>query len=435
MSISTRLTAALLLVGAFIGGCSKSGGDADIRVLNVSVDYNSVDLYLDNGRTNTPQITGSTYGALTPYKGVDAGAYTVEFTNAGVQNSLKSLQENLDKNTAKTYVVFGDTGTFNALEILENQDQPNGGYTSLQVIDAAPDAGSVDVYLTDPSASLANSSPTFTNVTGGVPGSGFLTIADGTYRIRVTGTGNQADLRVDSVAGIAFSNQEIASIVIGGTRGGVLVNLIVVPQQSTSTTTVSNPYARVRAVAGIQSGSNLSASIGGTALITSAAANTVSQYALVQGGTQTLNLTLNGGALTPSSQTLTAGSDYTVLVLNGPAVAGTTLTLLSDDNRLPTAATYSKISLVNAMSALGDPVTLNVNYTPVANAIALGNSSAPTQVTSGTIDTEIDTVDVATSTPLYSNTLATLISNGVYDLFMFGSAAAPVAALHTNRPQ
>ncbi len=86
VSISTRLTAALLLLGAFIGGCSKSGGAANIRVLNVSVDYNSVDLYLDNGSTNTPQITGSTYGALTPYKGVDAGAYTVEFTNAGVQN-------------------------------------------------------------------------------------------------------------------------------------------------------------------------------------------------------------------------------------------------------------------------------------------------------------------------------------------------------------
>jgi hypothetical protein len=434
VSISTRHAAAFLLAGIVISGCSKSGGAADIRVLNVSVDYNTLDLYLDNGTTNTATITGATYGTLTPYKGVGAGAYTVEFTNNGVQSSLKSLDENLAKLTYKTYVAYGDTGSFGFLEILENQDQPDSGNTMVQIIDAAPDAGSVDVYLTDPAASLTDSSPTFANVAGGVLGSGFLTVTDGTYRLRVTGTGNQADIRLDSVTGITFSSQEILSIVLGGTRGGVLVNATVVPQQGTSTS-ISNPYARVRAVAGIPSGSNLSASLGGTTLLTSAAANTVSQYSLVQAGTETLNLTLNGGALTPSNQALTAGADYTVLVLNGTSVAGTTTTLISDDNRLPTTATYAKISLVNAMSSLGDPVTLNVNFTPVADAIALGNASASAQVTAGTIDTEIDTVDAATSTTLYTNTLATLTGSGVYDLFMFGSAASPIGALHTNRPE
>jgi hypothetical protein len=434
VSISTRHAAALLLTGVFISGCGKSGGAADIRVLNVSVDYSSLDLYLDNGTTNTATITGTTYGTLTAYKGVAASAYTVEFTNGGVQNSLKSIDENLATGTFKTYVAYGDTGSFGVLEILENQDQPASGNTNVQIIDAAPDAGAVDVYLTNPSASIANSSPTFTGVAGGAIGSGFLTIPDGTYRILVTGTGTPADVRLDSVIGITFSNLEIASIVLSGTPGGVLVNAIVIPQQGTATP-INNPYARVRAVAGIPSGSNLSASMGGTALLTSSAANTVSQYSLVQAGTQTLNLTLNGGALTPSSQTLTAGADYTVLVLNGTSVAGTTTTLISDDNRLPTTATHSKISLVNAMSSLGDPVTLNVNFTPVAEAIALGNASASSQVTSGTIDTEIDTVDAATSTTLYTNTLATLTGSGVYDLFMFGSAASPIAALHTNRPQ
>jgi hypothetical protein len=85
------------------------------------------------------------------------------------------------------------------------------------------------------------------------------------------------------------------------------------------------------------------------------------------------------------------------------------------------------------MSSLGDPVTLNVNYTPEANAVALGSGSATSQVTAGTADTEIDTVDATTSTTLFSNTQATLTGNGVYDLFMFGSAAAPIAALHINR--
>jgi hypothetical protein len=432
VSISTRRAAALLLAGILMNGCGKSGGSADIRVLNVSVDYSTVDLYLDNGTTNSPTITGTTYGTLTPYKGVGANAYTVEFTNNGVQSSLKSLNENLAARTSKTYVTYGNIGSFGFLEILENQDPPDTGYTMVQIIDAAPDAGSVDVYLTDPAATLADSSPTFSSVAGGVAGSGFLTITHGTYRLRVTGAGNQSDIRLDSVTGIPFADKEILSIALGGTRGGVLVNATVIPQQGTATP-INNPYARVRAVAGIPSGSNLSASLGGTTLLTSAAANTVSAYSLVQAGTAQLDLTLNNGALTPTSQTLTAGWDYTILVLNGNSVAGTTTTLLADDNRLPTSSTYSKISLVNAMSSLGDPVTLNVNYTPVANAVALGNSSAASQVTAGTADTEIDTVDATTSTTLFSNTQATLTGSGVYDLFMFGSATAPVGALHTNR--
>ena len=432
MPISLRRAAALLLAGILLNGCGSSGGSADIRVLNVSVDYSTVDLYLDNGTTNTPTLTGTTYGTLTSYKSVSAGAYTVEFTNNGVQSSLKSLNENLAARTSRTYVSYGDIGSFGFLEILENADPPDSGYTMVQIIDAAPDAGSVDVYLTDPAATLADSSPTFASVAAGVTGSGFLTITDGTYRLRVTGAGNQSDIRLDSVTGISFSNKEILSIVLGGTRGGVLVNATVIPQQGTATP-ITNPYARVRAVAGIPSGSNLSASLSGTTLLTSAAANTVSSYSLVQAGAAQLNLTLNNGALTPTSLTLNPGWDYTILVLNGSSVAGTTATLIADDNRLPTSSTYARISLVNAMSSLGDPVTLNVNYTPVANAVALGNSSATSQVTAGTADTEIDTVDATTSTTLYSYTQATLTGDGVYDLFMFGSAAAPVAALHINR--
>jgi hypothetical protein len=222
------------------------------------------------------------------------------------------------------------------------------------------------------------------------------------------------------------------------------VNATVIPQQG-SASPITNPYARVRAVAGIQPGHKLSASLGGTTLLFAAAANTVSQYAQVQAGTQILNLTLDVTGLIPSNQALTAGADYTILVLNGPALElanTTTTTLIPDDNRLPTSSTYAKISLVNAMSALGDPITLNVNFTPeVTTPVLLGSSSGMTQVTAGT-DIEFDTFDANTSLLLLSNantsTLGTLTGSGVYDLFLFGGAPAsavlPVEALHTNRP-
>lgn len=432
MSISTRHAVALLLAGIFLDGCSSSSSNADIRILNASIDYSSLDLYLDNGTTNTREITAAAYGTLTNYLAVGSNSYTVEFTNSGVQSSLYSVDEKLSSGTFKTYVAYGNSGKFAVLEIPENQDQPASSYTKVELLDAAPDAGNVDVYLTDPSVNLADASPTFSNVAGGtIASAGFLTLASGTYRIRVTAAGSQTDIRLDSVTGITFSSLEILSIVVTGTSGGVLVNASVIPQQGTLTA-VNTPYARVRAAAGIPSGSNLTASLGGTTLLSTAAANTVSQYSLVQAGTETLNLTLNGGALAPSDQTLLAGGDYTVLVLNGTSVAGTTASLISDDNRLPSTSAYAKIKLVNAMSALGDPLTMNVNYTPVASAIALGSASSSTEVTAGA-NSEVDTVDANTSTTLFTNTTATLTNSEVYDLFMFGSATSTVGALRTNR--
>jgi len=350
-----------------------------------------------------------------------------------VSSSLDSVDEKLSQGTHKTYVAYGNSGKFGLLEIAEDQTQPDSSYTKVELLDAAPDAGSVDVYLTDPSVALADSSPTFTGVSGGtIASAGFVTLASGTYRLRVTAAGSQTDIRLDSVTGITFSSLEILSIVVTGTSGGVLVNAAVIPQQSTTQSPINTTYARVRAAAGIPSGSNLTASLGGTTLLSSAAANTVSQYSLVTAGTQTLDLTLNGAALPVSSQALTAGEDYTVLVLNGAGVSGTTTTLITDDDRLPSTSAYAKVKLVNAMSALGDPLTLNVNYTPVASAITLGSASSSTEVTAGT-NTEIDTVDATTSTTLFTNTTATLTDSGVYDLFMFGTAASTVGALRVNR--
>lgn len=437
MSIFTRSALALLLTGLFLAGCNSSGTSADIRVLNSSIDYTSLDLWLDNGdssTSNTREIIGIGQNTLTAYKSVSSNSYTVEFTRNNVQSSLKSVKEKLSKNTHKTYVAFGNSGQFATLEIAEDQDAPDSGYTKVELVDAAPDAGSVDVYLTDPSVSLADSSPTFSSVAGGsIDSASFVTITDGSYRLRVTAAGSQTDVRLDSVTGITFSSKEVLSIVLAGTGGGVLVNASVIPQQGAQTA-VNTPYARVRAAAGIPSGSKLTATLGGTALLTSSAANTVSQYQLIDAGAQTLDLTLDGVALASSSQTLTAGDDYTVLVMNGSAVSGTTSTLIPDDNRMPTSSTYAKVNLIHAMSSLGDPVTLSVNYTPVASAVALGSASAFTDVTAGT-NSELDTIDADTSTTLYSSTTTTLTGDYVYSVFMFGSATAPVGQLHTNRPE
>ena len=89
--------------------------------------------------------------------------------------------------------------------IAEDTAAPAAGTASLRVFDAATDAGAIDVYVTDPAVDITTlTSPTFSfSSSTSLQASGFLSIAPGTYRVRVTGAGNPADLRLDMPSVVA----------------------------------------------------------------------------------------------------------------------------------------------------------------------------------------------------------------------------------------
>jgi hypothetical protein len=75
---------------------------------------------------------------------------------------------------------------------------------------------------------------------------------------------------------------------------------------------------------------------------------------------------------------------------------------------------------------------MTVSYTPEAENIALGAASDFASVTDGTA-IPLGVTDTTTSTTLYTNSSASLASQGVYTLFMFGTAAAPVGTVQADR--
>ena len=126
---------------------------------------------------------------------------------------------------------------------------------------------------------------------------------------------------------------------------------------------------------------------------------------------------------------MAAGADYTLLVWTDSN--GTEETLISEDNGLP-SSDDAKIRVINSMSGLGEPISLAVNYSPEASSIALGSASAFSTVSAGTT-VQLGVTDATTSSTLYTNTAASLASQGVYTLFMFGGAAAPVGTRIADR--
>jgi hypothetical protein len=423
---SAVLRILLLVPLALLAACGGSN-NAAIRVLNVSEDYTGVNIYISSTST-VATVADVPTGNLSSYSGVASGSQTLYFTEGGnlQTDALTSETESFTTGEHRTYVTYGDTGEFAEFEIDENEAAPGGGDASIEVLDTANDAGTLDLYFTS-SAALSGATPNFTGLTVGKATS-FTSVASGTYELSVTGTGNSSDVRLQ-VPSVTLKSGEVATIVITESAGGYLVNGYILPQQGALTTEL-NPDARVRVVNGLASGSTASAAVGSTVLATNAAANSIGTYQMVPVGGVSVSVTVNGSDIPSPAQALAAGQDYTLLLYQGASAIQENW--LVDINRLPASGDAS-LRLVHAMSGLTDPISLAVDSVPTLSDVSAGEASSyDTSITASTT-AALSVTDATTSQPLFSQSPATLASQGVYTLFMFGSASSPTGVLNEDR--
>ena len=257
---STALICSLLVATSGMTGCLLD--QAKVRVLNASLDYQAIDLQVDDD----VEQSGIAYATVSDYLGMDAGTYTMAFKSTGLSSTLASVSETLDDNSHKTLVAYGRTGNFDVLEIDEDEDDADSGETSLQIINAAADAGAVDVYLTDATTALDAATPVSTDVAVGANDAGYITVSSGTYRLRITAAGSTSDVRLD-VPSFSLSSKQVATLVVADTAGGVLVNAMLLTQQGVLALK-NNTQARVRSAVAIENGTAVTATIGATGLVT-----------------------------------------------------------------------------------------------------------------------------------------------------------------------
>ena len=421
-SALTRRSLAIVAVLLALAGClGEDGSDspyAQIRLLNVSPDYSSLDLYVNAGSSDTDSLKfqGVAFEVLSNYSKVDSTVYNVKLKRNGVSSTLGTLSdEKQADDTHVTYVAYGATGKFGVLKINDDQTAANDKKTKVQVLNVSQ-AGSLDVYLTDASVSLDDGTPQFAAVAnGGTSSTGYLD--SGTYRLRVVGTGDTSDLRLD-VPEITLGNKDVVSLILTATPGGVLVSALVLPQKG-SFTAKHNTKARVRGAVGVSTG--VTASIGGVTLLTGAGAGVISsRYALVDAGSAAADLRVGGVAVPVASQQLAAGGDYTMLIWSN--ADGVHLTAIGDNNSLPESGT-AKLRVMNGLSGVDAPVTLAVDFSPVAEGIADGQASGYTEFDTSS-EYQLDVSDTNTTQPLVSKTSVALAAESVYTLLVSGGATA-----------
>jgi uncharacterized protein DUF4397 len=425
------LAATILLCSCKIGGGGDDdSGDARFRVLNASPGYTSLDVYSndqdDDDDDDVQRVSAVSYGAISDYVTLDAATYTLDFRRAGAATSLFAVSSQaMAEDTNATYVSYGSTGHFQVYKISDDQTEADSGKANVTVINVA-EAGALDVYFTEESIPLTDTSPQISAVASGSSLGAIVNSA--TYRMRVTAAGDNTDIRLD-VSGITFSSTGVVSIVLTPTPGGILVNALMIPQQG-SVTSYANTKARVRAAVGISSGTKATISVGGSTLLSNATVGIIgSTYTTVNAGSLPVSVIVDGVAASTPNMTLTAGADYTLLVWND--ANGIQTTPISDDNRAPEVSGNVKIRLMNGMSALGGPISFTVNFSPTADDVAVGEASSYTEIAAGS-DFEIDVKDALTSTPLFSKTGVSLTGSAVYTMFMY-NGTTPSATLRRDR--
>ncbi|MBI5716233.1 MAG: DUF4397 domain-containing protein [Burkholderiales bacterium] len=416
--------AVALLLPACGGSSDAASGQTTVRVLNLATDVGSLNLLVDDTEA-FQAVDTDTVSASTTF---DAGTYTLKVRMAGSSSNLLSQSHSLSKDQHYLAVVWGRLSAPRLSTLSEDGDDSgiSSGNTRLRVMNATIDSGAVDVYLTTSDADLGDSTATVASVaSGGI--SAFKEFSAGTYRLRVTGAGDPADVRLD-VASLSLSALQHATLIVTAGTSGVLVHGAVVPQLGTLALS-KNQQSRVRVVAGVEAAGSVGVSLGARTLAGSIRSPSVGPYAVIDAGTATLAVRVNGVALATQAQEFQAGSDYTLLVYG--AAGAPQVQRITDDNRLPTTSSRMRIRMINGTS-LADPLALSVDYAAVASDVPAGYGSSYVTLASNA-SARVDVTAPSAASPLFSDTDANLQALSVYTVFMLGGNSVPTGVMRKER--
>lgn len=206
---------------------SPSGAQGRVRFVNVITDTTK-------GRVNAilekvPFGVNLTYTQSTPatlatpstanYSAILTGSRSLVLkrtadTNTVVATITFTVTENQDRTV---YAIGGASGTpVSSFLTTDDNTLPASGQARVRVVHLSPTAGAVDIFVTAVGADLAAATPTLSNVAYQTA-STYLSVAAGTYQVRVVPAGTAAAAR----AGAVVIN--VASLALAAGNGRTIV--------------------------------------------------------------------------------------------------------------------------------------------------------------------------------------------------------------------
>ena len=441
MRLKTWAALAVALSLPLLSGCGNDdANDGHVRVLNATTDYASIDLYTqDSNGNDTAVVTGTAAGTVSGYNDVKRGSTLFEIKSGTSAGNASSATGNVTTDDHFTLVSYITGNTLDTVFLSEEEENPSSGNAKLRILNgASTEAGSVDVYLSQNACNALSTTDTAfaSGVAGPTAGAAFTTAysqvtaaAAGTsWNLCVTASGDKGNVLLD-LPTFTLKAQEIATLILTRTSGGVLLNASLLDQQG-ALTPFTNSIARVRVVADAASSGLVSATVNGISLSGDAASPSVSNYVAVPSGAVTGTFAINDTAINGVSlAALSAGSDYTLFI--GGTVSAPTVTLIQDNNTPSTSTSLPvEARVLNGLNGANGAVTANAGGKQVGSNVAFGAASTYTAITAFTGTATLN-VTVG-GTPLPALTDQTFTSGDVYTILVYGDSSAPQIVIYQD---
>jgi hypothetical protein len=216
-SFGLALIAALGLAAC---GDDDDGISARLRVVHLSPDASAIDVFVGETR----EFTNITFAVPTDHEDVPTGTQSIHFVATGDTTTVGSASEELEPLESYTVLATGFAESVTPLLLSDTSDAPAEGEIRLRLVHASPSTGAVDVYVGAPTDDITTVTPTLSNVAFGDV-SNYLTVDEGTYRIRLTAVGD-TEAVVDQE--LTLSSGEVRTIIARDVVGGGIPAEVVV---------------------------------------------------------------------------------------------------------------------------------------------------------------------------------------------------------------
>ncbi|HEX4780832.1 MAG TPA: DUF4397 domain-containing protein [Usitatibacter sp.] len=417
--------AAFIAALAVLSGCHKGGSSqnsTDMRSLNAVPDSEPLDVLVDDDVKAAAIALGQTSG----FSEFDSGTRDVKIRSSTSQSILSDKSVTFASGVFQTLLVYGHRAAIQSQLLADDITVIDSGQLRVRVVNLAPDAGPVDVYLATPitTAPVIVGATTFGTVSGSAE------VPPGSYPITITTSGTQ-DVLFQSgpqtfAAGIYYT------IVVVPTQGGKQVNAVLLSQgQSGTGTFLQNPLSRMKAVNDVTDSTTINFKVDNAALLLNVPFAGSSSYVTTNSGTHDVQIeqsNVPGTNIATLSNNFLAARDYSVIATG--TVGSASLTALLDDNTLPSTG-FAKLRFVNGLNGGGN-VDVLVNFALQTSALPFVNQSSYYQLVPSTTYT-ITFTTAGGVTVLATLTNAELDAGGVYTAYLVGTASSAQIRLVRDR--
>jgi hypothetical protein len=214
--------------GLALTGCGGDRDTATLRFVNGSVDFATADFKIGSELASSDLANG---GAASGYGSHDSGTLQISLYAGGSSTAKLTGSHDFPADSRTTVLAYGSLATSLTFKYFdESNSAASGGTFKVRVFQGSPLLNALDVYITNTS-SLGGLSPTLSVDAYGELSS-FASLGSGTYRVRITSSGDQSNVLFDYTAGVTVGSTAVLTLAIVPRSSGSLPNIAVLPEGS-----------------------------------------------------------------------------------------------------------------------------------------------------------------------------------------------------------